>query len=55
MGWSDPGPPGQEPGQLVDDLRRGLHALGVEGSYLLVGHSMGGLLSRLFAAATRTR
>jgi pimeloyl-ACP methyl ester carboxylesterase len=35
----------------IDDLRRLLDAAGIDPPYVLVGHSYGGLLARLFAAA----
>jgi len=48
LGWSeaDPQPPsGERAARRLHDL---LQASGIEGPYLLVGHSMGGLLVRLF-------
>jgi pimeloyl-ACP methyl ester carboxylesterase len=53
LGWSDP----RRDGDPVDarDTADGLHAalqnLGMPGPYLVVGHSYGGLTSRVFAAA----
>src|SRR5262249_5176275 len=49
--WSDP----VEPGRSLDDMGADLHAVlkngGVPSPYVLVGHSMGGLLVRRFARA----
>jgi pimeloyl-ACP methyl ester carboxylesterase len=53
LGWSDPrrdeGP--YDPRDTADRLHAALHELGLPGPYLLVGHSYGGLTSRVFAAA----
>jgi pimeloyl-ACP methyl ester carboxylesterase len=49
MGWSDPSPSQIEADELVEHLRQSLRSAGLEGPYILVGHSMGGLISRLFA------
>jgi pimeloyl-ACP methyl ester carboxylesterase len=51
LGQSDPAPPG--PRSSLDaarDLHTALSAAGVEGPYLLVGHSVGGLHAQVFAA-----
>ena len=47
-GWSDPAPGNAYPERIVADLRALLKQAGEAGPYLLVGHSMGGALSRLF-------
>jgi pimeloyl-ACP methyl ester carboxylesterase len=47
-GWSDPGPLPRTPEAMVHDLHDLLAASGEAGPYLLVGHSMGAPLSRLF-------
>jgi pimeloyl-ACP methyl ester carboxylesterase len=48
LGWSDPGPwPTGK--QMVDDLHALLGAAGIPAPYVLVGHSVGGLLVRLYA------
>lgn len=47
-GWSDPAPAPRTPERIVHDLHRLLKCSGEEGPYLLVGHSMGGPLTRLF-------
>jgi pimeloyl-ACP methyl ester carboxylesterase len=53
LGWSDPsrdeGP--NDPRDTADRLHAALHKLGLPGPYLLVGHSYGGLTSRVFATA----
>jgi pimeloyl-ACP methyl ester carboxylesterase len=51
MGWSDNTPQLLDARQAVDDLHSGLQQVGVEGPYILVGHSMGGLMNRVFASA----
>jgi pimeloyl-ACP methyl ester carboxylesterase len=53
LGWSDQrrddGP--YDPRDTADGLHAALQKLGLPGPYLLVGHSYGGLTSRVFAAA----
>jgi pimeloyl-ACP methyl ester carboxylesterase len=49
MGWSEPSPHPIEADELIEHLRTALRKTGLEGPYLLVGHSMGGLITRLFA------
>ncbi|MBX3000888.1 MAG: alpha/beta fold hydrolase [Caldilineaceae bacterium] len=49
MGWSDAPPSPLDAQQVIDDLYAALQQTGVDGPYLLVGHSMGGLMTRLFA------
>ena len=46
---SDPVPLPRSATQIVDDLHALLRAAHVPGPYVLVGHSMGGLMSRLYA------
>ena len=48
-GWSDPGPRSRSAREIVTDLHNTLGKAFVEGPYLLVGHSLGGLLVRAFA------
>lgn len=49
-GWSDPDHYASSSGRMVRNLRAALRNAGVEGPYVLVGHSLGGLLVRRFAA-----
>src|SRR5262249_27242964 len=48
--WSEPGPMPRTMRQIAYELREGLHRAGVKGPYLLVGHSLGGLIVRVFAS-----
>jgi len=47
--WSDPAPAGRSLTDRADDLHRLLAAAGVPGPYVLVAHSYGGAVSRVFA------
>jgi pimeloyl-ACP methyl ester carboxylesterase len=49
LGWSDSGPLPRTSQQMVDELHKLLHNAEIEGPYVLVGHSLGGLNVRLFA------
>jgi pimeloyl-ACP methyl ester carboxylesterase len=49
LGHSDPGPEPRDGRAINDDLEALLAKLGEAGPILLVGHSMGGLMVRLFA------
>jgi pimeloyl-ACP methyl ester carboxylesterase len=49
LGWSDPAPPGRTQQDMVEDLHRLIKAAKIKGPVVLVGHSMGGLLVRLYA------
>jgi pimeloyl-ACP methyl ester carboxylesterase len=49
-GWSDPSPRPRTAAVMVDELRGLLATAEVPGPYVLVGHSFGGLLVRLYAA-----
>ena len=53
LGWSDPRPDqdSSDPRDTADRLHTALQKVGLPGPYLLVGHSYGGLTSRVFAAA----
>ena len=50
MGWSDESDSLRTPGNVARELRETLRAAGIEGPYVLVGHSFGGLFARRFAA-----
>jgi pimeloyl-ACP methyl ester carboxylesterase len=50
LGWSEPGPRPRSPQQFADELYTLLTNAGVEGPYLLVGHSISGKTVRLFAS-----
>lgn len=49
LGWSERDPAPQSPAQSARRLRRLLDACGLPSPFVLVGHSMGGLLVRVFA------
>jgi pimeloyl-ACP methyl ester carboxylesterase len=49
-GASDPSPERRTPLQIVSELRALLRALGQDGPYVLVGHSLGGVYVRVFAS-----
>ena len=52
LGWSDPqSDAGRNPRATAEQLHAALQKVGLPGPYLLVGHSYGGLTSRVFAAA----
>jgi pimeloyl-ACP methyl ester carboxylesterase len=53
FGWSDPGPMPRTAGRLADELRALLERAAIEPPYLLVGHSFGGLVMRIFASRYR--
>ena len=53
LGWSDPSTHGPGVGPVVADLRAALDERGLDGPYVLVGHSLGGHYARAFAAAYR--
>ncbi|MBJ6725503.1 alpha/beta hydrolase [Geomesophilobacter sediminis] len=48
LGWSDPDGAPFTPAHYAVNLHTALAAAGIPGPYLLVGHSMGGLLVRVF-------
>jgi pimeloyl-ACP methyl ester carboxylesterase len=50
LGWSDPGPRPRDARHLADDLAALLERAKVAPPYVLVGHSAGGFVVRLFAA-----
>jgi pimeloyl-ACP methyl ester carboxylesterase len=47
-GFSDPGPEPRDGAAIARDLDQGLTAAGLEGPFIVVGHSAGGLYVRLF-------
>jgi pimeloyl-ACP methyl ester carboxylesterase len=49
FGWSDAGPLPRTAGRIADELYELLRRGAVPGPYVLVGHSFGGLVTRLFA------
>jgi pimeloyl-ACP methyl ester carboxylesterase len=53
FGWSDAGPMPRTAGRVASELRVLLDRAAVPPPYLLVGHSFGGLVMRIFAAAHR--
>jgi pimeloyl-ACP methyl ester carboxylesterase len=50
FGWSEAGPMPRTAGRSADELHRLLHRADVPPPYVVVGHSFGGLVARLFAA-----
>jgi pimeloyl-ACP methyl ester carboxylesterase len=50
FGWSEKAPHPRRVDWFVTELRRALGAAGIEPPYVLVGHSYGGWVARLFAA-----
>lgn len=54
FGWSDAGPRPRTAGRIADELHALLGSASVPPPYLLVGHSFGGLVMRLFAARHRS-
>jgi pimeloyl-ACP methyl ester carboxylesterase len=53
FGWSEGGPLPRTAGRIADELRVLLDRGGVPPRYVLVGHSFGGLVMRIFAARYR--
>lgn len=49
LGWSDPAPEGWTQAGMVADLHALLAAAGEPGPYVIVAHSLGGLLARTYA------
>ena len=50
LGWSEPGPEPRDAKQVSSELLALLtNAAGIEGPYVLVGHSYGGLYARMYA------
>src|SRR5262245_7641940 len=55
FGWSEAGPLPRTAGRIADELEELLVSAAVPGPYVLVGHSYGGLVMRLFASGHPTR
>ena len=51
LGWSDPSPRPRTAAIMADELDTLLHRAGIGGPYVLVGHSVGGVIARQFALA----
>lgn len=49
LGWSEPSPRERSSTVMVDELHALLAEAGIEGPYILVGHSLGAINARLFA------
>lgn len=49
IGWSDSGP-ADSCALRIHEIHTALHGAGVEGHYVLVGHSLGALVARLYTA-----
>ncbi len=49
-GWSDPGPAPRDARQITHELHTLLERAAITGPYVLVGHSIGGLYMRVYAA-----
>jgi len=54
-GWSDPAPEPRTARQIALELNTLLNATGLQGPYVLVGHSFGGYVNRAFAHLYRDR
>lgn len=54
LGWSDPSPAQRDGRTMAAELHTALHTAGIEGPYVLAGHSFGGLVVRAFADLYRT-
>jgi pimeloyl-ACP methyl ester carboxylesterase len=48
--WSDPGPTPRTMRQIAFELHTGLLKAGIEGPYILVGHSLGGAIVRTYVS-----
>jgi pimeloyl-ACP methyl ester carboxylesterase len=53
LGWSDPQPANWTQEGMVRDLHALIAAAGIASPYILVGHSMGGVISRLYVDTYR--
>jgi pimeloyl-ACP methyl ester carboxylesterase len=50
LGWSDPAPGRPTAAGMAHDLRRLLNLAGITPPFVLVGHSLGGLVARMFSS-----
>ena len=50
MGWSEMGPEPRDAKQITSELHTLLNKAGIEGPYVLVGHSFGGMYMQTYAA-----
>jgi len=50
MGWSESGPDPRDAKQVTGELHALLEGAGIDGPYVLVGHSFGGLYTQTYAA-----
>jgi pimeloyl-ACP methyl ester carboxylesterase len=50
MGWSEMGPEPRDAKQITGELHTLLSKAGIEGPYVLVGHSLGGMYMQTYAA-----
>src|SRR5215213_679877 len=50
MGWSEMGPEPRDARQISSELHTLLNKAGIEGPYVLVGHSLGGMYMQTYAA-----
>jgi pimeloyl-ACP methyl ester carboxylesterase len=50
LGWSDPSPQPRTTKVIAEELHTLLHNAGIAGPFVLVGHSLGGMDARMFAA-----
>lgn len=53
LGWSGPARTARTPSEIAVELRTALRAAGLEGPYVLAGHSFGGLVVQRFATLYR--
>lgn len=53
FGWSDAGPLPRTAGRIADELYTAVNLSSIRGPFVLVGHSFGGLVMRLFTARHR--
>lgn len=54
LGWSDPSTAPRDAATMASELHTALRAAGIDGPYVLAGHSFGGLVVRAFAGLYRS-